>query len=61
MPGMIIIGTACPPVIGRIAEEIAARLADVGLAEVPGAGHLLPVTHAAQVAGLIDVNLSRDE
>jgi lipase len=61
MPVMIIIGTACPPVIGRIAEEIAARLADVGLAEVPGAGHLLPVTHAAQVAGLIDVNLSRDE
>ena len=29
-------------------------------AEVPGAGHLLPVTHAAQVAGLLDVNLSRD-
>ena len=58
---MIIIGTDCPPVIPRIAEEIAARLPDVGLAEVPGAGHLLPVTHPAQVAGLIDVNLSRDE
>ena len=61
MPVMIIIGTDCPAVIPRIAEEIAARLPDVGLAEVPGAGHLLPVTHAAQVAGLIDVNLSRDE
>lgn len=60
MPVMIIIGTECPPIISRIAEEIAARLPDVGLAEVPGAGHLLPVTHAAQVAGLIDVNLSRD-
>jgi lipase len=60
MPVMIIIGTACPPIIPRIAEVIAARLPDVGLAEVPGAGHLLPVTHPAQVAGLIDVNLSRD-
>ena len=59
MPVMIIIGTDCPAVIPRIAEEIAARLPDVGLAEVPGAGHLLPVTHAAQVAGLIGVNLSR--
>lgn len=60
MPVMIIIGTDCPPVIPRIAEVIAERLPDVGLAEVPGAGHLLPVTHAAQVAGLVDVNLSRD-
>ncbi len=60
MPVMLIIGAESPPVIARIAEEIAARLPDVGLAEVPGAGHLLPVTHPAQVAGLIDVNLSRD-
>lgn len=60
VPVMMIIGTDCPPVIPRIAEEIAARLPDVGLAEVPGAGHLLPVTHPAQVAGLVDINLSRD-
>lgn len=60
MPVMIIIGTESPAVIPRIAEVIAARLPDVGLAEVPGAGHLLPVTHAAQVAGLVDVNLCRD-
>lgn len=59
MPVMIIIGTECPPVIPRIAEELAARMPDVGVADVPGAGHLLPVTHPAQVAGLIDVNLTR--
>lgn len=59
-PVMIIIGTECPNVIPVIAETIAGRLPDVGLAEVPGAGHLLPVTHARQVAGLIDVNLTRD-
>lgn len=60
IPVMLIIGGESPPVICRIAEEIAARLPDVGLAEVPGAGHMLTISHAAQVAGLIDVNLSRD-
>lgn len=60
LPVMIIIGTDCPPIIPCIAERIAERLPDVGLADVPGAGHLLPVTHPAQVAGLIDVNLGRD-
>lgn len=60
VPVMILIGSECPPIIPCIAEAIAERLPDVGLAEVPGAGHLLPVTHPEQVAGLIDVNLGRD-
>ncbi len=60
LPVMIIVGGASPPVVGRIAENIAARLPDVGLAEVPGAGHMLPLTHPVQVAGLVDINLSRD-
>lgn len=60
MPVMILIGGDSHPVIGRIAEEIAARLPDVGLAEVPGAGHMLTATHASQVAGLVDINLTRD-
>ena len=60
LPVMIVIGTESPPVIAEIAEAIAARLPDVGLAEVPGAGHLMTATHPAQLAGLIDVNLSRD-
>ncbi len=60
LPVMIVIGTESPPVIAEIAEAIAARLPDVGLAEVPGAGHLLTATHPAQLAGLVDVNLGRD-
>jgi pimeloyl-ACP methyl ester carboxylesterase len=60
LPAMLIVGSDSPPITHRIAEEIAARLPDVGLAEVPGARHMLPLTHAAQVAGLIDVNLARD-
>jgi lipase len=58
-PVMLISGAASPPVMGRIAEAIAARLPDVGVAEVPGAGHMLPVTHPDQVAGLVRVNVSR--
>ncbi len=58
-PTMLIRGTASPPVIARITEQIAARLPDVGVAEVPGAGHMLPVTHPDQVAGLIEVNVTR--
>lgn len=58
-PTMLIRGTESPPVIARITERIAARLPDVGVAEVPGAGHMLPVTHPEQVAGLIDVNVTR--
>jgi lipase len=60
LPVMIIVGGDSPPIIGVIAEAVARRLPDVGLAEVPGAGHMLPITHPAQVAGLIDINLSRD-
>jgi lipase len=58
-PVMLICGTASPPVIARIAEVIAERLPDVGVAKVPGAGHMLPVTHPDQVAGLIEVNVTR--
>jgi pimeloyl-ACP methyl ester carboxylesterase len=58
-PVMLIAGDASPPVILPIAEAIAARLPDVGVATVPGAGHMCPVTHAEQVAGLIRVNISR--
>ena len=60
MPVMILAGGNSPVVVHRIAEELAARLPDVGLAEVPGAAHMLPLTHAKEVAGLVDVNLTRE-
>jgi len=59
LPVMIIAGAASPPVIPRIAEAIAARLPDVGVAEAPGAGHMAPITHPDEVAGLIRVNMDR--
>lgn len=59
VPVMLIRGENSPSIIWRISEEIAARLPDVGVADVQGAGHMLPITHPSQVAGLIEVNLSR--
>ncbi|WP_022707541.1 alpha/beta fold hydrolase [Paracoccus zeaxanthinifaciens] len=58
-PVMIVTGNDSPTVVHDIADALAARLQDVGRASVPGAGHMLPITHPDQLAGLIDVNLDR--
>jgi lipase len=58
-PVLIVAGGNSPPVIHRIADTLAARLADVGRAVVPDAGHMLPLTHPDQTAGLIALNLDR--
>ncbi|AXC50929.1 alpha/beta hydrolase [Paracoccus suum] len=59
VPVMLIRGSNSPPVIAQIADALAARLPDVARAEVPGAGHMLPITHPYKVADLIRVNLER--
>lgn len=59
MPVLIVCGDRSPPVIAEIAEALAARLPDVGVARVPGAAHMLPITHPAETAGLVAVNLDR--
>lgn len=59
MPVLLIRGDRSPPIIEAVAEAIAARLPDVGVATVPGAAHMLPITHPDQTAGLIGVNLDR--
>jgi pimeloyl-ACP methyl ester carboxylesterase len=58
-PVLLISGAESPPVIHAIADALAGRLPDVGRANVPGAGHMLPITHPDEVAGLIGVNLDR--
>ena len=58
-PVLIIAGEQSPLVIHGIAEALAKRLPDVGRALVPGAGHMLPLTHPDQTASLIAVNLDR--
>ncbi len=58
-PVLIVMGEHSPAVIPAIAEALAARLPDVGRATVPGAGHMLPITHPRQLADLIRLNLER--
>jgi lipase len=58
-PVLIAMGADSPAVIADIADALAARLPDVGRAKVPGAGHMLPITHPRQVAELIGLNLDR--
>lgn len=58
-PVLIVHGDSSPPIMPHVAEAIAARLQDVGTACVPGAGHMLPVTHQAQLTELIALNLER--
>ncbi|WP_231558928.1 alpha/beta fold hydrolase [Paracoccus sp. PAMC 22219] len=56
---LLIQGADSPAVIGGIIDALAERLPDVGRATIPGAGHMAPLTHPDQVAGLIAVNLER--
>lgn len=58
-PVMIVLGERSPAVVHGIADALAQRLPDVGRAVVPGAGHMLPLTHPDQTASLIAVNLDR--
>lgn len=58
-PVMIVLGQRSPPVVHGIAQALAQRLPDVGRAVVPGAGHMLPLTHPDQTADVIAVNLDR--
>lgn len=58
-PVMLIMGGDSPPVIPAIADALAARLPDVGRAVVKGAAHMLPITHPAQIADLLRLNIER--
>lgn len=58
-PVLLISGEDSPQVIHSITDALAARLSDVGRARVPGAGHMVPITHPDEVAGLIALNLDR--
>ena len=59
VPVMLIAGAESPPIVHEIAEALAARLPDVARATVPGAGHMLPMSHPDQFAELTRMNLER--
>lgn len=53
IPVLLLEGDKSPPVIAAIQDELARRLPQVTRVIVPGAAHMLPVTHAAPVAAAI--------
>jgi len=52
-PVLLVQGGASPGPTHRLIDRLAALLPDAGIATIDGANHLLPLTHAAELAGLI--------
>lgn len=50
MPVLLLQGADSPPIIDAIHTALAARLPDARRVVVPGASHMLPVTHPAETA-----------
>ena len=53
-PVLLLRGAASPPVTAAITESLARRLPRVTCDVITGAGHMLPLTHPAEVAAQID-------
>lgn len=53
IPTLLVEGANSPPVIAAIHAELARRLPQVTRVAVPGAGHMVPITHATACAALI--------
>ncbi len=58
VPVLLIEGATSPPVIGAIMTELARRLPMATRLAVPGAGHMVPITHPAAVAEGIAAHLA---
>jgi pimeloyl-ACP methyl ester carboxylesterase len=52
-PVLLVQGGASPPPVHRLVARVAGLLPDATIATVDGAGHLLPLTAPAELAGLI--------
>lgn len=59
VPVLLVEGGISPPVIGAIMDELARRLPDATRLVVPGAGHMVPITHPQPVAEAIRAHLDR--
>jgi pimeloyl-ACP methyl ester carboxylesterase len=54
LPVLLVDGALSPPIIGAIHDELARRLPQVSRVRIEGAGHMLPITHAADCAALVE-------
>ena len=53
-PVLLLDGAQSPPIFGAVTKALSRRLPKARQITVAGAGHMLPITHAERVAGLID-------
>ena len=53
LPVTIVTGSDSPEVVGDIAETLARRLPHARRVEISGAGHMLPLTHPAELAEVL--------
>jgi lipase len=58
IPVLLLEGDRSPPVIAAIHDELARRLPQVTRVVVPGAAHMLPLTHTAQVRAAIAAHIA---
>lgn len=58
VPVLLIEGAGSPPVIDAIHTELARRLPQATRLSVPGAGHMVPITHPQIVAAAIAAHLA---
>lgn len=59
-PVLLLDGGASPPIFGAVNRALARRLPRARRVTVPGAGHMLPITHAAAVAAAVDAWISAE-
>lgn len=60
-PVLLAQGTASPPVVDAINRALAARLPQARRVQIAGAGHMMPLTHAADLAPHVQAHLWEDQ
>ena len=58
-PTLLMAGSACLPVMTAILDRMQAEIPQNSRSSIPGAGHMAPITHPAQVAAAIADHLAR--
>ena len=57
-PVLLVEGNLSPPIVSAVNAALARRLPRASRMTVPEAGHMLPISHPAQVAPLITAHLA---
>ncbi|MDJ0823870.1 MAG: alpha/beta hydrolase [Rhodobacter sp.] len=57
-PTLLLAGGLSPPIVHAVQDELEARMPETERVVVPGAGHMVPITHAKAVAEVVSGFLS---